>query len=357
MPCLVFNYDKQCIKEKLKMLALVKKELIFPGSSEFCHAASIVQTRDGRFAAVWFAGLSEADSSTCIKLSIRSVDGVWRLPVTIAKIKYQSHWNPALFTLPSGRIALYFKVGKTIDAWKTYAMYSDESLEQWTEAVELVPGDTRGGRGPVKNPPILLSSGRILAPASIEINGWRAFIDRSDDGGWTWQASPDIPKPEIALEDKMCCNSLGLIQPTLWEDEKGVVHALMRSNNGQIYRSDSSDGGETWCEAYSTGLANNNSGICVAKCTDGRLILACNPIEGNWAARNILSLFVSADNGNSWTKYCDLENSASPDKDNPGNSYHFSYPTVISLPDNGFAVAYTHMTTSHAMAFALGKLE
>ena len=34
---------------------------------------------------------------------------------------------------------------------------------------------------------------------------------------------------------------------------------------------------------------------------DGRLILCCNPVSGNWASRTPLSLFESRDNGKTFT--------------------------------------------------------
>ena len=52
-----------------------------------------------------------------------------------------------------------------------------------------------------------------------------------------------------------------MIQPTLWESKDGSVHMLTRTKLGKIYRSDSLDGGKTWCRAYATNLPNNNSGI------------------------------------------------------------------------------------------------
>ena len=99
----------------------------------------------------------------------------------------------------------------------------------WTIPKELVAKD-KGGRGPVKNKPILLSSGAWLAPASLEGptgnkkgRVWRAFFDRSEDQGYTWTKSPDVYPQEAGW---------GIIQPTIWESPEGNVHALMRSSKG-----------------------------------------------------------------------------------------------------------------------------
>ena len=111
----------------------------------------------------------------------------------------------------------------------------------------------------------------------------------------------------------------GVIQPTLWEYPAGHVHALMRSTRGAVYRSDSTDGGETWCAAYDAGLPNNNSGIDAVHIGGGRVALLYNPINNNWGARTPLTLVLSEDNGVTWQKCLDLET-------NPGE---YSYPSII----------------------------
>jgi predicted neuraminidase len=105
---------------------------------------------------------------------------------------------------------------------------------------------------------------------------------------------------------------------------------LARSSGGWICRSDSHDGGRTWAPLHPTDLPNNNSGLDVAQLEDGRLVLACNPVMGNWAARTPLSLFVSGDNGQRWVRWVALETGAG----------EYSYPSIIPAGD-GIAVVYT----------------
>jgi len=92
----------------------------------------------------------------------------------------------------------------------------------------------------------------------------------------------DIPVTDQSFKGK------GVIQPTLWESEPGKVHMLLRSTESKIYRSDSSDGGKTWCTAYPTELPNNNSGIDLTRLQNGNLVLAYNPVEKDWGARTPL---------------------------------------------------------------------
>jgi predicted neuraminidase len=98
---------------------------------------------------------------------------------------------------------------------------------------------------------------------------------------------------------------------------------LLRSTRGRIHRSDSADNGMSWTPVRPTELPNNNSGLDLARLADGRLVLACNPVEGNWGRRTPISLLGSVDNGQSWERLADLETEEG----------EFSYPAVIARGD------------------------
>ena len=173
---------------------------------------------------------------------------------------------------------------------------------------------------------IILSDGTWLAGASNEQGMWNAFFDRSEDEGKTWEATPYLKIDRKEITGK------GIIQPTLWESEPGQVHALLRSTAGVICRSDSKDYGKTWSPVYKTSLPNPNSGIDVAKLSDGTLVLAYNPTTKDWGSRGKLALAISFDNGKTWPKKIDLEDGNEDEE--------FSYPAIISFSDS-IAVTYT----------------
>jgi predicted neuraminidase len=293
-----------------------------------CHASTVVEAADGSLVSAWFAGTKESDPDVSIWMS-RFVDGKWTAPVRAAKVNESAHWNPVLFRdgmTEKGKEAgliLFFKVGPEIPKWRTYWMRSDDNGKTWSEPCELVPGDA-GGRGPVKNKPIVLSDGAWLAPASTEHGGWKAFVDRSEDCGKTWTRTKNFP---IRSDSKECKR---VIQPTLWESVPGQVHAMMRSSGGSIMRTDSADGGKTWAPAYKTSLPNNNSGLDALRLDDGRLFLVYNPVDQNWGERTPLSLAVSSDDGKTWTNLAHLESA-------PGE---YSYPAITRAGKN-IAITYT----------------
>lgn len=329
----------------------MRKELIFePFAVPFgsCHAATVAETAPGEYCAAWFGGTKEGAHDVSIWISLRHGGG-WERPLCVARVRDEAHWNPVLFhDEETGETALFFKVGARIPLWETWVMRSRDGGRTWSEPVELAPGD-RGGRGPVKNKPIRLSNGDILAPASVEGRQWTAFVDRSRDGGRTWEASPPIPMDVGRLSGGRAAGNgpAGVIQPALWESAPGHVHMLLRSTFGRICRSDSGDYGCTWSEIYATDLPNNNSGLDLVRFRDGRIFLLCNPVGANWGSRTPLSMLVSADNGATWDRIGDIEDE--PATTGGGRGPEFSYPSIISCSE-GLAMVYTWKRKSIAFA-------
>lgn len=304
-----------------------------------CHASTLALSASGRLHAAWFGGTREGAGDVSIWYAWRE-RGSWSAPRRLAWAEDTPHWNPVLFCPDGQRLVLFYKRGRPIPRWQTWWMESFDDGQSWSDPVELVQGDF-GGRGPVKNKPILLSDGAWLAPASLEWGTWTAFADRGLDGGRHWNASAQIyidaeqrASRRAYLREGMPGGELwdrrGIIQPSLWESAPGQVHMLLRSSEGQVYRSDSRDGGLTWTAAYPTGLPNNNSGLDLARLVSGTLVLVCNPVGKNWGERTPLSLFISADNGASWEPGAVLE-------DGPGE---YSYPAIIADGESVW-VSYT----------------
>lgn len=287
------------------------------------HASTVLKMPDGRLMSAWFGGKGEGEDDVRIWYSFFS-DGAWSEPDVIQSGDTVAHWNPVLQDFGSFA-RLYFKVGTDTKVWVTkYCDYS-YSLKTWSSVNELVAGDTSGGRGPVKDKCLVTSKGLIIAGSSTEQGDWRAFFDISADGGKTWTKTGYVETPKTLF------GAVQMIQPTLWEDADGNVHALFRTKSGKIFRSDSADGGYTWCKAYPTSLPNNNSGIDLVKTDNGYIWLAYNP--ASVGVRNRLKLAVSKDNGETWEDVCYLERSINLFSE-------FSYPAVIS-DGNRLYITYT----------------
>ncbi len=323
----------------VKDLSTVAYDHVFEEERPFAqsHASTIIGLDEGYLLA-WFAGSHEKNDDVGIWMSKGTPDN-WTAPDLAVKIRNEPHWNPVLFRTPEDRVYLYFKVGKEIDFWETWVQYSDDDGETWSEPQELVAGD-RGGRGPVRNRPIILSDGTWLAPASMELDRvWDVFVDRSEDGGKTWTATDKLELDRSIVEGE------GVIQPALWESKPGHVHMLMRSSSGKICRSDSEDYGKTWSPIVETELPNNNSGIDIAHIGGESIALIYNPVGENWGKRYPITVAVSNDNGNTWPIKLDLEKGEGDDE--------LSYPSIY-YEDGHLIACYTW--NRDRIAFWKGKL-
>ena len=331
-------------------MKLIAKEHILPNnmSGRNCHASSCLPLADGSVLAVWFEGTKEGANDVCIHSSIRTPDGIWRPKARITEDNGLPHWNPVLMQLDPDTIILYYKEGTPIAKWYTLYQISKDGGQTWSASRELVPGDI-GGRGPVRNKPIRLSNGWLLAPASLEETIWTCFMDLSKNNGATWRRSQAInifhsERSGASLLEKRLDNSIlrrkrGVIQPTIWESRPGRIHALMRSSEGRIYASDSHDYGKTWSKPKKTLLPNNNSGIDAVRLPDGRIYLAYNPVAQNWGKRYPMALACSRNNGVSWRPPVILQNGSGKDE--------LSYPCLRYL--NGrLYLTYTENRTNLA---------
>lgn len=300
-----------------------------------CHASTVLPLENGNVVIAWFGGSKEGKKDVDIWYTVKDNNGFCK-PVRMSKARAVPHWNPVLFQRKNGEIVLFFKVGNNIPYWRTFYAVSNDGGYTFSEPKELVKGDKSGGRGPVKNKCLRLENGRILAPASTEHHGWICFTDISDDDGVTFRKSKRVKteyeSPVFNALNGFSKNKIPMIQPTLWEDKDGIVHMFTRTAVGKIYRSDSVDKGETWCEAYPTDLPNNNSGIDLVKVPNGDIYLVSNPVSENWGERSPLTLSVSKDNGNTFQCVMTLEDEKLDSE--------FSYPAIVYM-NGALHISYT----------------
>ena len=332
-------------------IATEHKEYISrPKGTEFVHASTNLCLKDSSILLAWFSGSIEGNDDVKIYYS-RKENGVWSSPISIEDNIKAPHWNPVLFSLTNETIILFYKVGKKIHEWQTYFCTSEDNGLTFSQPKQLVEGDI-GGRGPVRNKPIRLSNNDIVAPASQESGIWNAFVDISSDQGKTWEKSTSISIKDLtfSVDDVEITEShkkipvseqsfygRGVIQPTLWESTPGNVHMLLRSSEGHIYRSDSSDFGKTWSHAYQTTLPNNNSGIDLVKLENGVLFLVFNPVKKNWGERSPISLARSINNGTTWETLMNLDSGEG----------EYSYPAITSSKNKLF-ISYSFKRESVA---------
>lgn len=303
--------------------AIVRSELVFetaPFAS--AHASTIVETKDGLVAA-WFGGTREGAPDVGIWLSRRE-DGTWTPPVEVATgvqpdgARYPC-WNPVLAASRDKGLMLFYKVGPSPQRWWGMVRRSHDGGRTWSEARRL-PADVLG---PIKNKPVWLADGTLIAPSSTESperpSRWRVHFERSADAGATWT----VARPSDAVGGPQ----IDAIQPSILTHTDGRLQAVGRTRSGRIFETWSTDGGETWSPLALTGLPNPNAGIDAVTLRDGRHLIVYNHTpEG----RSPLNVSVSND-GRTWEPLLVLES-------DPGE---YSYPAVIEGADGLVHVTYT----------------
>jgi len=112
---------------------------------------------------------------------------------------------------------------------------------------------------------IVLSTGELLAP--LHLRGTKACgVMKFRDGGNSWRRFGSVSTP------------LGQGgEPTIAETRSGAIHMLLRTKDGQLWRSISCDKGETWGAPEKTGLTATSSAAHLLCTRDGTLVLTCNP--------------------------------------------------------------------------------
>jgi predicted neuraminidase len=279
------------------------------------HASTIVETKSGLVAA-WFGGSDEGFPDVGIWISRNHGKG-WTPPVEVARWDEKGSrlpcWNPVLFQPRVGLLWLFYKAGPTPANWWGMLISSNDDGKTWSNPKRLADGFL----GPVKNKPIMLKDGSIVAPTSFENRGWRVHFERTIDLGQTWQTVGPVD------DDK----KWEAIQPTLLTHPDGRIQALARSQQSKIVECWSADGGKSWSKLVATSLPNPDSGIDAVTLGDGRHLLVYNPTT---KGRSPLTVAISPE-GKSWETALVLE-------DQPGE---YSYPAVIQSADGLVHITYT----------------
>ena len=331
-----------------------------------CHASTIAQTPEGDLVAAWFGGSYEKCPDVCIWTSRKPAGStVWEAPQLVEDGVQPDGtpvacWNPVLFQIPGqagddggqagddgshagddkarhgrprpaisdqagddkkGELLLFYKVAPTIQGWVGYLRRSSDGGRSWSEAERLPDGLL----GAIKDKPVMLADGRIIAPSSTEDGVWRIHFEISDDGGRSWRKVGPVAQPE----------GFQCIQPSILIHPDGSLQALCRTKNGSIGTTWSRDRGESWSEVYLLDVPHNQSGLDAVTLRDGTFALVHNdvgPYPGTTKGpRTPLSVSTSRD-GVHWQHRITLE-------DSPVGEY--SYPSVIQDADGSLDITYT----------------
>ena len=224
-----------------------------------------------------------------------------------------------LFELRKGELALFYKVGPNPRQWWGMVRTSSDEGRTWNAARRLPDGIL----GPIKNKPVRLPDGAIIAPSSTETpdspSTWRVHFERSGDAGATWSVS----RPAAGAAG----GPIDAIQPSILMHAGGRLQAVGRTRSGRVFETWSEDRGHTWTPVTLMELPNPSAGTDAVTLKDGRHLLVYNHTP---KGRTPLNIAISRD-GKKWDIAHVLESE-------PGE---YSYPAIIQTADGLVHITYT----------------
>jgi len=334
-----------------------------PSPSIQNHAASLARDGEGRLHCVWFGGELEGKASICVRHSVLDeASGRWGAAARLSDDPDRSEQNPMLFFAPDGRRLLL------------HTAQPGGAQDRCVVRMRAL------GAAPVDLP--LASGVFIRAPIVVRDDGaWLLPVFRcTPTPGAKWTGRHDVAEVAVSADAGRSWRmvglpgSLGCVHMALVPLGAGRIVAFFRRRQADwVHRSDSSDGGETWSAPHPTDLPNNNASIAALRLRDGRIALACNPVnaamdpsrrvslydelgadarpdaEGGcepiWGVpRAPIAIAFSADDGHTFPDRRIV--AAGPgtclsNDSEDGRNKELSYPSLLETPDGGLDVAFT----------------
>ncbi len=299
-------------------------------TGSYKHPSSITELDNGDIFLAFYTGAGEYATETRVFGSrLRKGSNAWSKPTPIASNPFYSMGNPVVWQAPDDVLWLFFVVrpGATWSTSRTAAKISRDRGQSWSDAfiVAWEPGMM------VRSRPILLADGAYLLPLYHETG---SDPDRTDPDTSSVFLRFD-PQSRTWTESNRVRSRQGNLQAAVVELEPGRLLALCRrggdyepGDDGNVVRTESTDGGRTWSPGVETEFPNPNASVELIRLRNGHLLFLYNdsPTE-----RTPLRAAISTDGGKTWPHRRNIA-------EGPGD---FAYPTAIQTRDGRIHVTYT----------------
>jgi len=309
----------------------VNLRTFLPEAGASVHAATLAELPDGAIACAWFAGSREGGADVAVYLS-HWQQGNWSKPLAIAdRLQTQIDTarltrkvgNPVLAVDASGRLHLWY-VSTSVGGWSTSAVnhrVSADGGQSWSAARRLISAPFFNLSTLVRTLPLPLADGGFILPTTHELLTKHGEMTRVDSDGM------------VLYKQRLPANQ-PMDQPAMAPlPEAGGFLTLFRDPGEEprhIGVASFSDAAGRWQTQPSLPVENPDASIALIRLHDGRLLLACNPMQG----RSKLSLLLSEDGGRSWPEVLVVE-------DGPEKSNEYSYPTLLQDRTGMVHLVYT----------------
>lgn len=271
-----------------------RRETLLPPPHIQNHAANLTVLPDGALACVWFSGTQEGVADISVWFSrLDSGADTWTTPQQLSDDNTRSEQNPVLYVHGGDEVWLMWtsQHAGNQDTARVQRRISLDGGRSFGPTHTLIPATDEAGVF-IRQPPAALPSGRLLLPIfyCVRVPGEKWVGNRdysavmlSDDDGATWS--------EVAVPE-----STGCVHMNIGRLSDGTLVALFRSRWADfIYRSVSTDDGQSWSAPQPTELPNNNSSIQFVVLPDDRLALVFNQSSAADATARRLSLYDEID--------------------------------------------------------------
>ena len=281
-----------------------------------CHCPTLLESQSGNLIAVWYVyPQDEYRHATLAMAKKRPNDSIWQTTKNIIIDSKYSLGNPVIFQEPGGRIHLMYVALKGT-YWNDavlYSLYSEDEGETWTEPSLL--WKEKGMM--VRHPPVFLNNGTCLLPAYDECKK-RSIILSSKPPYSNWEKSYTFKGTDI-------------IQSVLIKNREEHLTMFFRphSDPRNIWKSHSTDQGDTWTNPDMTTLPNPLSGISAISINNSIAMIYNHTHEHQ---RYPLSVSVSRNKGATWGEHWNLDNV----------KVEVSYPSFIPGDNNTVHGLYTY---------------
>ena len=283
------------------------------------HASSLIELKDGRIRAFWFAGSREGAKDVEIRSAVFDpASGQWGAEQTAATregtqqslLRYVSKLgNPVAGRAADGTLWLYY-VTVSVGGWagsSITAMTSTDDGVTWSPARRLITSPFLNISTLVKGASFLYADGTMGLPVYHEFISKFGELLHLDKAG------------KILDKQRLTAGGSSALQPVVLVKNASDALVLMRYSGKDTPRRavsvSTNDAGQHWASPVKSALPNPDAALSALGLPDGKILAALNHQE---QGRDALSLAVSADGGNTWKNIYQIEDqrNQAPDEAN-----------------------------------------